>query len=140
MIGIGVDVHKQSLTAVAFDEAGRALAELTVGSAQELLAWSASLAAERLWALEDCRQLTRLLERQLITAGERLVRVPPKLMAPQRRASRTRGKSDPIDALAVARAALREPRLDHPRPGEPAMRELKLLVDHRDDLVDERRR
>ena len=68
------------------------------------------------------------------------MRVPPKLMAPQRRASRTRGKSDPIDALAVARAALREPRLDHPRPGEPAMRELKLLVDHRDDLVGERRR
>jgi transposase len=69
-----------------------------------------------------------------------LVRVPPKLMAPQRRTGRARGKSDPIDALAVARAALREPRLDHPRPGEAAMRELKLLVNHRDDLVDERRR
>jgi len=68
------------------------------------------------------------------------VRVPPKLMAPQRRAGRTRGKSDPIDALAVARAALREPRLDHPRPGEQRLRELKLLVDHRDDLIDERRR
>jgi transposase len=61
-------------------------------------------------------------------------------MAPQRRASRLRGKSDPIDALAVARAALREPRLDHPRPGEQRLRQLKLLVDHRDDLVDERRR
>jgi transposase len=69
-----------------------------------------------------------------------LVRVPPKLMAPQRRAGRARGKSDPIDALAVARAALREPRLDHPRPGEQRLRELKLLVDHRDDLIDERRR
>ncbi len=73
-------------------------------------------------------------------AGERLVRVPPKLTAPQRRVGRTRGKSDPIDALAVARAALREPRLDHPRPGEERLRELKLLIDHRDDLVDERRR
>jgi hypothetical protein len=31
MIVIGVDVHKQSLTAVAVDELGRALAELTVG-------------------------------------------------------------------------------------------------------------
>jgi transposase len=45
-----------------------------------------------------------------------------------------------IDALAVARAALREPALDSPRPEEAALRELKLLVDHRDDLVDERRR
>ena len=140
MIVVGVDVHKQSLTAVAVDEVGRSVAELTVGDGQMLLKWAASLSDERLWALEDCRQLTRQLERTLVDAGERLVRVPPKLMAPQRRAGRVRGKSDPIDALAVARAALREPRLDHPREGEQRLRELKLLVDHRDDLVDERRR
>ena len=140
MIVVGVDVHKHSLTAVAVDEVGRSLSELTVGSAEELLVWSRSLAVERLWALEDCRQLTRRLESELLAAGERLVRVPPKLMAPSRRSGRIRGKSDPIDALAVARAALREPWLDYPRPGEASLRELKLLVDHRDDLVDERRR
>jgi len=140
MIVIGVDVHKQSLTAIAVDEAGRALAESTAPTACELLAWASSLPGERSWAVEDCRQLTRALERALLEAGESLVRVPPKLMAPQRRAGRARGKSDPIDALAVARAALREPRLDHPRPGEQRLRELKLLVDHRDDLIDERRR
>jgi transposase len=140
MIVIGVDAHKQSLTAVAVDEVGRAVAELSVGTSGELVAWSSSLASERLWALEDCRQLTGMLERRLLAAGESLVRVPPKLMAPERRAGRARRKSDPIDALAVARAALREPRLDRPRPGEAALRELKLLVDHRDDLVDERRR
>jgi len=140
MIVVGVDVHKRSLTAVAVDEAGRQLAEQTVAAAEELLTWAASLGGERLWAIEDCRQLTRTLERTLLAVGERLVRVPPKLMAPERRAGRTRGKSDPIDALAVARAALREPRLDHPRPGEERLRELKLLVDHREDLVAERRR
>src|SRR6266550_5414799 len=140
MIVIGVDVHKQSLTAVAVDEAGRVLAESTASAACDLLAWASSLPGERSWAVEDCRQLTRSLERALLAAGESLVRVPPKLMAPQRRAGRARGKSDPIDALAVARAALRERRLDYPRPGEAALRELKLLVDHRDDLVDERRR
>src|SRR6266498_5318900 len=141
MIVIGVDVHKHSLTAVAVDEAGRRLDERTVTGANDgLVAWASSLSDERLWALEDCRQLTRALERELLAAGEELVRVPPKLTAPERRAGRTRGKSDPIDALAVARAALREPRLDHPRPQETQLRELKLLVDHRDDLVDERRR
>jgi len=140
MIVVGVDVHKQSLTAVAVDEVGRTVAEVTAADSGDLLAWATSLRGERLWALEDCRQLTRTLERTLLAVGERLVRVPPKLMAPQRRAGRERGKSDPIDALAVARAALREPRLDHPRPGEQQLRELKLLVDHRDDLVDERRR
>src|SRR5881227_1105156 len=141
MIVIGVDVHKQSVTAVAVDEAGRLLAEQTiqVGS-DELLAWAAELDPERLWALEDCRRLTRWLERQLLAAGEQLVRVPPKLMAPERRHGRTRGKSDPIDALAVARAAIREPSLSRPRSDEEPYRELKLLVDHRDAIVDERRR
>jgi transposase len=142
MIVIGVDVHKQSLTVVAVDEAGRMLDEKTVAAVAdgELLAWADRLGGERLWALEDCRQLTCWLERQLLVAGEELVRVPPKLMAPERRAGRARGKSDPIDALAVARAALREPGLSRPRPDEQPFRELKLLVDHRDDLVDERRR
>src|SRR5262245_20823948 len=140
MIVIGVDVHKQSVTAVAVDEAGRMLDEKTIPvGGTELLDWATGL-GERLWALEDCRRLTRWLERQLLEAGEELVRVPPKLMAPERRAGRGRGKSDAIDALAVARAALREPGLNGPRADEEPYRELKLLVDHRDAIVDERRR
>jgi transposase len=108
MIVIGVDVHKQSVTAVAADEVGRPVDERTVGcGSDELLEWAEGLGAGRLWALEDCRRLTRWLERQLLAAGEELVRVPPKLMAPDRRHGRARGKSDPIDALAIARAALR---------------------------------
>jgi len=80
------------------------------------------------------------LERQLLELGEQLVRVPPKLTVPERRAGRMRGKSDPIDALAIARAALRGPDLSRPRLDEQIFRDLKLLVDHRDDLVDARRR
>jgi transposase len=68
------------------------------------------------------------------------VRVPPRLTAPQRRGSRVRAKSDAIDALAIARAALREPLLEGPHAGERRLHELKLLVDHRDDLVAEWRR
>src|SRR5947209_8099978 len=104
MIVIGVDVHKQSVTAVAVDDAGRILDERTVlvGS-EELVGWASALDTERLWALEDCRLLTPWLERQLLGLGEELVRVSPKLTVPERRAGRTRGKSD---ALAVARAAL----------------------------------
>jgi transposase len=92
------------------------------------------------WAVEDCRQLTGWLERQLLAVGEELVRVPPKLTVPERCAGRTRGKSDPIDALAIARAAMREPNLSRPRLDERVYREIKLLVDHREDLVDQRRR
>jgi hypothetical protein len=51
MIVIGVDVHKYSLTAVAVDEVGRTLAEVSVGDERALLAWSLSLPVERLWAV-----------------------------------------------------------------------------------------
>ena len=140
MIVVGLDVHKHSLTAVAVDELGRTLAEQSGPVDEQVLEWARSLGEERLWALEDCRHVTRRLEQTLVGEGERLVRVPPRLTAPQRRRGRSRGKSDAIDALAVARAALQEPSLDGPRAGEETLRELKLLVDHRDDLVDERRR
>ena len=66
-----------------------------------------------------------------------MVRVPPKLMAHTRASARTRGKSDPIDALAVARAHLREPDLPVASHDEVS-RELKLLVDRREDLVAQR--
>ena len=140
MIVVGLDVHMHSLAAVAVDELGRSVAEHTGPVDEQVVVWARSLGEERLWALEDCRHLTRGLEQTLLGHGERLVRVPPRLTASQRRRGRTRGKSDSIDALAVARAALQEPGLDGPRAGEETLRELKLLVDHRDDLVAERRR
>jgi transposase len=141
MIVIGVDVHKHSLTAVAVDELGRTRAERSGPVDDEVVAWARSLGEETLlWAVEDCRHVSRGLEHALLAAGERLLRVPPRLTAPQRRGGRVRGKSDAIDALAIARAALREPLLEGPRAGERRLHELKLLVDHRDDLVGERRR
>jgi transposase len=143
MVTLGADLHKRSHTVVAVDEQGRKLAERTVPATPdghlELLAWAQARFPERRWALEDCRHLSRRLERDLIVAGESIVRVPPKLMAGARRSGREPGKSDPIDALAVARAALREPDLPVARLDGPE-RELRLLVDHRDDLVAERTR
>jgi transposase len=88
---------------------------------------------------EDCRHLPRRLEAGLLAAGEQIVRVPPKLMAHAPDSARTYGNSDPIDALAVARAAVREPDLPVARLDGPE-RELRLLVDHREDLVAERTR
>ncbi len=79
------------------------------------------------------------LERFLLARGERVVRVPPKLMAGARRSVRERGKSDAIDAVAVARAALRERELPVAVLAG-ASREIRLLVDHREDLLGERTR
>ncbi len=78
MIVIGVDVHKHSLTAVAVDERGRTLAERSGHIEEGLVDWARSLSDARLWALEDCRHVTRALERTLQDRGERLVRVPPR--------------------------------------------------------------
>jgi transposase len=105
----------------------------------QLLAWTRSLAGERVFALEDCRHVSLGLERFLLARGERVVRVPPRLMGEARKGGRSTGKSDSIDARAVARAALRERGLPEAFLAGPE-REIKLLLDHRDDLVAERTR
>ena len=106
-----------------------------------MLAWARALDPERIWAIEDCRHVSAKLERFLLGRGERVVRVPPKLMAGRRRGLRERGKSDPIDALAVARGALEEGIDTLPVAAlEGPAREIKLLLDHREDLVGERTR
>jgi transposase len=144
VIVIGVDPHKRSHTAVAVERStGELGAERTVQARrqghEQLLAWARTLAPERLWALEDCRHVSGLLERFLIARGERVVRVPPRLMGEARKGGREAGKSDAIDALAVARAALREPDLPVAFLAG-SEREIRLLHDHREDLVQERTR
>ncbi len=140
MVVLGTDAHKRNHTVVAADEAGVELGSTTVVATPEghlkLVKWAARW-PERRWAIEDCRALSRRLEADLLRDGESVVRVPPKLMAGVRRSARTRGKSDPIDALAVARAALREPDLPVAQLDGPS-RELRLLVDYREALVKDR--
>jgi transposase len=96
---------------------------------------------ERVWAIEDCRHVSRRLEQALIAAGERVVRVPPQRMGASRRGEREPGKSDQIDALAIARAVVKDGVESFPAAhlDEQAM-EIRLLSDHRKDLVAERTR
>jgi transposase len=142
VVTIGVDSHKATHTVVAVDEVGRVLAEKKVLATSEghltLVQWSARFEGV-VFALEDCRHLTRRLEADLLRAGHVVVRVPTRLMAQARRSARDPGKSDPIDAEAVARAALRYPDLPRAELDGPA-REVKLLSDHRRDLVGQRTR
>jgi len=140
MVVLGTDAHKRSHTIVAVDGAGAELGSITVGTTLEghlqALKWAGQW-VERRWAIEDCRQVSRRLEADLLAAGELVVQVPAKMMAGMRRSARTRGKSDPIDALAVARAALAEPGLPVARLDGRA-REVKLVVDYRERLIRER--
>lgn len=143
MIVIGTDTHKASHTAAALDEVGKVQAERTVNarrrSFEDLLVWARGLDAERVWAIEDCRHVCGALERFLLGRGERVVRVAPVLTAGSRTAARQRGKSDALDAVAIARAALREG-LDVLPVAQLAGPELDVrrLVDHRERLVAQR--
>ena len=142
MIVIGIDPHKQTHTAVAVDRAtGGVLAELTVKARtpgfERLVTWARELDQDRLFAVEDGRHVSGALERHLIARGERSVRVAPRMMGESRQADRVRGKSDPIDATAVARAALAHPDLPVATLAGPE-REIGLLVAHRESLVRER--
>jgi transposase len=143
MIVLGADTHKRSHTIAAVSAAtGELLGEQTVPVGARgfaaLLVWARGLQHERVWALEDCRHVSGSFERFLVERGERVVRVATKLMADARRGARSRGKSDRIDALAVARAAVREGLEELPAAQLNGPELDRLLVDHREQLVRQR--
>jgi len=144
MMVLGADTHKRSHTIAGVGATtGELLGERTVQVGHAgfgaLLSWARKLGDERVWALEDCRHVSGSFERFLIARGERVLRVPTNLMAETRKSSRQRGKSDGIDAVNVARAALREGLAAFPAAqlDGPEL-DLRLLVDHRERLVNHR--
>jgi transposase len=144
VIVVGIDPHKRTHTAVAVDgstggEVGQLTVKARTGGHHRLLSWARSVDEDLLFAVEDCRHVSGGLQRFLLARGERMKPVPPKLMAGARRSARTRGKSDPIDARAVAQAALRHPELPEAHLAG-VERDVRVLLDHREDLVGERTR
>jgi transposase len=89
-------------------------------------------------AVEDERNMAGMLMRDLLAAGETIVAVPAHLTAQHRRTGRRRGKTDAIDATAVARAALRDDL--PPLVLDEAARDIKNLIDHRHGMVEQRTR
>jgi transposase len=146
MIVIGADTHKRSHALAAVDEGTgrvRGQREFKADEPGHLAAvrWARGLDEERVWAIEDCRHVSRRLEQALLAAGERVVRVAPHRMGASRKGEREPGKSDQIDALAIARAVVKDGIEKFPLAylDEAAM-EIRLLLDHRNDLVAERTR
>jgi transposase len=146
MIVIGADTHKGSHALAAVDEGTgkvRGHREIKADDAGHLAAvrWARGLEGERVWALEDCRHVSRRFEQALLAVGERVVRVPPHRMGASRKGEREPGKSDAIDALAVARAVVKDGVEQFPVAflDERAM-EIRLISDHRNDLVADRTR
>jgi transposase len=146
MIVIGADTHKGSHALAAVDEGTgrvRGQREIEADEPGHLAAvrWARGLDEERVWAIEDCRHVSRRLEQALLAAGERVIRVAPHRMGASRKSEREPGKSDQIDALAIARAVVKDGIEKFPVAylDEQAM-EIRLLLDHRNDLVADRTR
>jgi transposase len=146
MIVIGADVHKRTHALAAVDAGtGRQRGARQIRAEEQghlaAVRWARGLEEERVWAIEDCRHVSRRFEQALIAAGEWVVRVAPHRMGASRRGEREPGKSDQIDALAIARAVVKDgaERFPTAHLDEQAM-EIRLLSDHRKDLVAERTR
>jgi hypothetical protein len=81
---IGIDPHKASHTAVAIDAAEEPLGQLRVRACatqvERLLVWAQAW-PERTWAVEGAGGVGHLLAQQLLSAGERVLDVAPKLGA-----------------------------------------------------------
>ena len=137
---VGIDTHKATLAACAIDEVGQVLGERTFPNEpagfEALLGWLHGLGELTRVGLEGSAGYGAAAARFLLAAGLPALEVPPQLSHRERIRSRRAGKSDPGDALAIARVALRELELPPVRTAD-ASRELKLLVEARDDLAAE---
>jgi transposase len=136
----GIDTHKATLAACLVDEVGLVVAEATLPNDPAgfvaLLAWLRDLGGAERIGLEGSAGYGAAAARFLLAAGEAALEVPPQLSHRERLRTRRAGKSDPGDALAIARVTLREADLPPVRLPD-ASREIQLLVEAREDLVAE---
>jgi transposase len=143
MHAIGIDTHKDTLAACLVDEVGAPLDERTFANEpaghHALLAWTVAAGPEVVIGIEGSASFGASASRSLVAAGRRVREVPPQLSRRERIRTRRAGKSDPGDALAIARVTLREPDLPPVRLVDRTL-ELQLLVEAREDLVTEQTR
>jgi transposase len=103
-VTVGVDTHGQVHVACALDQLGRQLATrqaaTTPAGYRALLAWARSLGEAAAWGIEGTGSYGAGLARVLVRQGQLVWEVN----RPDRSARRRRGKSDPVDAEAAARA------------------------------------
>ncbi len=141
MVTIGVDAHKHVHQALALDDSGTILGTWrganTPDGWQQLHAWAASLPLPRQWCIEGAWQYGRGLAQFLIAHNDTVFEVNARWTAERRRSARKSGKSDRLDAHAVAKF-VRDEALSLPRvAAEDATAVLDLLVTEREAALAE---
>lgn len=139
MLTIGVDAHKRVHAAVAVDALGRAVDRWRGTNTPDgwlaLATWAQGLDAERQWGIEGAWQYGRGLAQQLVASGEPVVDVNPRQTAAMRRGGRGAGKTDRLDAQAVARVVCQDGAALPVVPAEDGTAVLALWTQERDALV-----
>jgi len=140
MTAVGIDTHKDSLAACVVDELGAPLAERTFANDARahaaLFAWVQAEAPAATIGIEGSSRYGAAAARFLLAHGAFVREVPPQLTHRERGRTRLPGKSDPGDALAIARVAARERALPPVRLGDRTV-DIGLLVQAREDAVTE---
>jgi transposase len=142
---LGIDTHKRSHVLVALDEHGRSVGTRSIANTTEgwvmALQWAQEAATERSWGIENSGSWGKGFAQFLLAHGETEVReVRPQRTAQYRRRGRRQDKTDHTDALAIARVLLAEGEELPLVPRDDASTEVRVLSDHRDNLVVERTR
>jgi len=122
VITIGIDPHKNSLTAIAVEPTSQSHPPIRIvvdkNTSTSLLAWATQW-PDRQWAVEGATGLGRGIAQQLVTAGETVL--------------------DVADAISIAAVAQHNRRLNRVQL-EDHTTILRLLTERRDDLVAEHTR
>ncbi len=142
---IGVDTHKKTHTLVGIDDQGRTDSTRTVANTPQgwtsALRWARDHSDVCCWGIENSGSLGKGFAQFLLAQGETNVReVSPQRTAQYRRRGRSQDKTDTADALAIARLLRAEGEQLPLVQADDASTELRLLSDHRDNLVAERTR
>lgn len=135
---MGIDTHKGSFDVGVVDHKS---SEVDFGrftndqpGLDEAKQWIQAHEGERIIGVECSGSYGAPIARTLVQAGEQVKEVPPLLAHRERRREPSKGKSDRVDAFAIARVVARGEGLSTPRMGG-IYDDLKLLVDERTSLV-----
>jgi transposase len=137
----GIDTHKDTLAVAVIDTAGRVIHQSQQPNHDDgyrrLLAVLTRHGVSRV-GIEGSGNYGWPAALYLLDRGLAVVEVPPLLTSRERLARPGQGKTDPVDAVAIARIAAREASLPPVRPMIGAAADLRLLTEYRDQLVTER--
>ncbi|MDP9379001.1 MAG: IS110 family transposase [Chloroflexota bacterium] len=142
---IGVDTHKATHTLVSLDEQGRQHKTFQVANTpedwSEALRWAREFQGDCIWGIENSGSLGKGFAQFLLSQGEESVHeVSPRRTAQYRRRGRKQDKTDQADALAIARLLIAEAQTLPVVQGDDLSTEMRILSDHRDNLLSERTR